>query len=56
MTAAEKSGECRVACICCCINDGRFAMDWFSCAMISLRLTCWDVFGAGLRQREIAAT
>ena len=31
-------------------------MDWLSCAVISWRLTCWDVIGAGLRRREIAAT
>ena len=51
MTAAEKSGESKVAFMCCCINEGRFAIDWLSCAVISWRLTLWDGIVAGLRQR-----
>ena len=56
MTEAENSGECSVACMCCCINAGRLAIDLLSWAVVSWRLTSWDGIVDGLRRREITAT
>ena len=51
---------CILACMCSCINTGRFDFEWLIWAVTSWRLTPWDEIetGAGLmqRERESAAT